>query len=148
MSIMQLNMFGPPEPVESLSPKAQIRDDAPVATERQLLWPCDLAELVGADVLEYLYPTVHKQTRLRMDEACRDMRVSDEHVRHLVEDGSLDATDERRATSTQPSYRIYRYSVIKWLFNREFVASQTRCNINQKALNKCLTAADILRKRK
>jgi hypothetical protein len=145
----QLNMFGPPEPASSLSPRALLRDDKPVPSERQLLWPADLAAALGADLLERLYGDVARRTRLRIDEVCRALRVDSEHVRRLILAGSLDATDVRHPEATERSYRIYRYSIIRWLFNREFVTAEApRCNLPDEDLDRCLVAADNMRKQR
>lgn len=147
MSKVQLNMFGPPEDLDAISPRAQLRDDAPVPGERQLLWPWDLVELLGEELLNRLFGSVIRRTRLRIDEVCRELRVDSEHVRRLIDAGSLDATDIRHPNATERAYRIYRYSLIRWLFKRDFILSESpRCNLPPADLDRCLAAADALRK--
>jgi hypothetical protein len=147
--VWQLNMFGPPEPAQSLSPRALLRDDAPVPSERQLLWPSDLVQALGTELLERLYGDVIKRSRLRMDEVCRALRVDSEHVRRLILAGSLDATDVRHPDAIERSYRIYRYSIIRWLFTREFVSAEApRCNLPDDDLARCMVAADAMRKQR
>lgn len=141
--MQQLNMFGPPEDVRHLSARAQLRDDKPVPSERQLLWPSDLVEPLGLDLLERLYGSVTRRTRLRLDEVCRELRVDSEHVRRLILAGSLDATDIRHPDATEFAYRVYRYSIIRWLFIREFVTAESpRCNLPEEDLQRCMAAAD------
>ena len=143
----QLNMFGPPEEANAQDRRAMLRDDKPVPGERQLLWPVDLVEILGNDLLERLYGDVLRRTRLRIDEVCRILRVDSEHVRRLILAGSLDATDIRHPNSVELQYRIYRYSVIRFLFNREFVTAEApRCNLPEEDLERCLDAAETMRK--
>lgn len=149
MQAWQLNMFGAPEPVQSLAPRALLRDDAPVPSERQLLWPAELTEHLGPELLERLYGDLIRRTRLRMDEVCRYLRVDSEHVRRLILSGSLDATDIRHPEATERAYRIYRYSLVRWLFNREFVCAEApRCNLPETDLQRCLAAADATKTRR
>jgi hypothetical protein len=146
---MQLNMWGDPEPLESLSPTARIRDDAPVPSERQLLWPADLVEHLGADLLERLYGFLMRRTRLRMDEVCRELRVDSEHVRRLIHAGSLDATDIRHPQATEHAYRVYRYSIVRWLFIRDFVeADSPRCNLPEEDLERIDRAVAAIRNKR
>jgi hypothetical protein len=148
MSRLQLDMFGPPESVES-SHRSTVRDDAPVPCERQLLWPADLTEMLGPELLEMLYGNVIRRTRLRTDEVCRELRVDQDHVRRLIAAGSLDATDIRHPDSITHQYRIYRYSLIRWLFNRDFVHNDfPRCNLPEADLQRCLNAAETITKRR
>ena len=143
----QLNMFGEPEPANMAHERAMVRDDAPVPGERQLLWPAELAAALGPEICERLYGSVTKRTRLRMDEVCRELRVDSEHVRRLIHAGSLDATDIRHPEATERAYRIYRYSLVRWLFNRDFVENDfPRCNIPAADLQRCLNAAELVRK--
>jgi hypothetical protein len=126
----------------------RMRDDAPVPSERQLLWPADLVELLGAELLERLYGDLPRRTRLRIDEVCRACRCDSEHVRRLIQAGSLDATDIRHPEATERAYRIYRYSLARWLFNRDFIANDfPRCNLPGADLDRCLAAAANIRKR-
>jgi len=143
--VWQLNMFGPPERIEHLEPAARIRDDAPVACERELLWPAPHVEVLGVDVLERLYGDIVRRTRLTVPEVCRRLRIQHTHAYELIQAGSLDCTDNRHPTATQQSVRIYRYSVVRWLFNREFVEASTRCQMPAEDLEKCLRLAETLR---
>lgn len=149
MSRLQYDMFGPPEDLSNTEqPNGKPRDDAPVPWERENLWPTELVELLGVDALEELYGDVTRRTRLTKDEVCRRGRIAHTQFYDLVNEGSLDAGDWRSADSNQPYYRIYRYSLILFMFNREFVFAQTRCNLPAALLDKCLKAAATLRARR
>lgn len=126
---LQLNMFGPPEPVSSY-PESRLGrcDDAPVACERENLWPSDLAATLGTDLLERLYGDVPRRTRLYVREVCRRLRCDSQHVYDLI-GASLDATDIGTPGSSRHEWRVYRYSLVTFLFNRDFRDGQTRCNL-------------------
>ena len=143
--VWQLNMFGPPEPVEHLDRADRIRDDAPVACERELLWPAPHVEALGVDLLERLYGDIPRRTRLTVPEVCRRLRIQHTHAYELVQVGSLDSLDNRHPSATQQSLRIYRYSVVRWLFNREFVEASTRAGLPAEDLEKCVRLAERLR---
>lgn len=142
----QLNMFGPPEPVESLGDAARMRDDAPVPSERELLWPMPHAAYLGQDLLERLYGDLPRRTRLTIPEVCRRLRIGHSHAYELIQVGSLDATDARHPEAVQQSPRVYRYSLVRFLFNREFVESQTRAGLPPVDLERCMQLADQLRR--
>lgn len=142
---LQLNMFGPPEPLESYPAELRYRDDAPVPTERQLLWPAPHAADLGPDLLERLYGDLPRRTRLHVMEVCRLLRCGHSHVYNLVDSGSLDALDARHPAATQNCLTIYRYSIVRFLFNREFVENCTRANMPAEDLARCLRLADKLR---
>ena len=148
MSAMQFNMFGPPEPVESYPEGRRFADDAPVPSERELLWPADLAELLGTDLLERLYGDIPRRTLLTRGEVCRRGRIQHTQFHTLIHEGSLDAVDMSAQSSSQPYYRVYRYSLVRLRFAREFVSAQTRCNIPTADLDACIRAADQIRKRR
>lgn len=141
----QLTMFGPPEDVSSYPADARYRDDAPVPCERENLWPADLAELLGPELLERLYGDVPRRTRLTVPEVCRRMRCGHTHVYDLIEVGSLDATDDRYPQATRPNYGIYRYSLVRLLWTREFVQNQTRCNLPAADMQTIYDALDALK---
>ena len=140
----QLNMFGPPE---NLDPNDgnRIRDDAPVPCERELLWPQPHAKLLGPEILESLYGDIPRRTRLTIGEVCRRLRRGHTHIYDLIEVGSLDATDDRHPAASQAAYTIYRYSVVRFLFHREFVEGATRCGLPPEDLRRCLLLAEVLR---
>jgi hypothetical protein len=149
MSSLQFDIFGPPEDVESTeSRNGRLRDDAPAPWERENLWPAELVDLLGVEALEHLYGDVTRRTRITKAEVCRRGRIQHTQFYDLVNQGSLDAGDWRSPDSSQPYLRIYRYSLILFMFNREFVFAQTRCNLPAALLNKCLKAAETLRARK
>ena len=145
MSNQQLNMFGPPEDVSKLSKEARYRDDAPVPCERELLWPAPHAEVLGPDLLERLYGDLPRRTRLTIAEICRRLRRGHSHIYDLIESGALDATDDRVPTAGQNAYTIYRYSVVRFLFNREFVENATRAGLSAADQDKCERLAALLR---
>jgi hypothetical protein len=148
MSAYQLNMFGEPEPLDNLSAQDRLRDDAPVPAERELLWPADMVELLGVERLERLYGDVPRRTRLRVKEVCRRARISTEHLRRLIEEGSIDATNVQHPDAYEPAYRPYRYSVVRWLFNRDFIATPSPCcNLPAEDLQAIDRAVEILKNR-
>jgi hypothetical protein len=144
-TIHQLNMFGPPEPLEHVPNKQA--DDAPVPCEREHLWPSDLVELLGAPLLERLYGDLPRRTRLTVREVCRRLRCGNTHVYDLIEVGSLDALDDRHPHAMRPNYTIYRYSLVCFLFNREF-GSGTRCNLPDEDLSRGLAAVETLKRKR
>lgn len=146
MSNLQYNMFGPPEAVEALPPERRLADDAPVPSEREMLWPSDLLTLLGADLLERLYGDLPRRTKLKVLEICRRLRCGDSHVYELIQAGSLDATNISHPKAETPYYRIYRYSLVRWLFIREFVLLQTRAALPPADLDRCLAAAEQLKR--
>ena len=143
--VWQLNMFGPPEAIENLDEVDRIRDDAPVPCERELLWPAPHVEVLGVDLLERLYGDIPRRTRLTVQEVCRRIRCCHSHAYVLVQRGSLDSIDNRDPKATQQSLRVYRYSLVRFLFNREFVEEHTRCGMPAADLDKCLKLAETLR---
>lgn len=145
---LQLNMFGPPEKLSDLPESERWRDDAPVPTDRELLWPWDLTQLLGEDLLHRLYGDIPRRTLLTKDEVCRRCRIQKSQYYDFIREGSLDATNMSSQGAIQDYYRVYRYSVVKFRFNREFVFEQTRCNLPPEDLDRCMKAAEILRKRK
>lgn len=142
MESLQYNMFGPPESVTNLPPDRRMADDAPVPSERELLWPSDLVALLGPELLERLYGDVPRRTKLTVPEICRRERIGHSLVYELIQSGSLDATDVRHPDAVDPYYRIYRYSFIRWKFLREFVLDRTRANLPPDDLARCLAAAE------
>lgn len=126
--MLQYNLFGPPEPVESYAslPKKGRMDDAPVPSERELLWPSDLVEVLGVAVLEKLYGDIPRRTRLKTKEVCRRLRWDSNTPVRRIREGSLDGTNTGPDDGEISSWKIYRYSIVSWLFNREFVLDRTR----------------------
>lgn len=148
MNRIQLNMFGPPEEIDNIPDDQRYRDDAPVHVERELLWPAPHADALGADLLERLYGDIPRRTRLTVPEVCRRLRRVRQHIYDLIDAGSLDATDDRHPAATQAATTIYRYSLVRFLFNREFVENCSRCNMPTEDLARCLRLADQLRAEK
>ncbi len=146
MSRLQFDMFGDPEDIDSYPERDRLRDDAPVPSERELLWPEDLAQLLGAELLEKLYGDIPRRSRLTVKEVCRRCRIQKSHCYELVDIGSLDASDVSNPNATKEYVRIYRYSVVTWLFSREFILAQTRSGIPAADLDRCLDAAKQLSK--
>jgi hypothetical protein len=141
---LQYNMFGPPEDVSSV-PQGATRDDAPVPCERELLWPAPHAAVLGPDLLERLYGDLPRRTRLTVGEVCRRLRRGHSHIYDLVEAGSLDGCDDRHPSAVQQALTIYRYSLVRFLFNREFVTANTRCGLPSEDLDKCMRLAEALK---
>jgi excisionase family DNA binding protein len=56
---------------------------------------------------------------LRPDETARILACSREHVRHLIEEGSLAAVDIRSACCRKPSLRIVSSSVVAFIEHRK-----------------------------
>lgn len=126
MPVQQYNMFGPPEDVSSYADGARGRDDAPVPCERELLWPTPHAEILGTDLLERLYGDIPRRTRLTIIEVCRRLRCGHTHVYELRDCGSLDSTNDALPTAQKENLTIYRYSLVRFLFSREFIQDTTR----------------------
>lgn len=143
---LQYTLFGAPESLENLSPDLRYRDDAPVPCERELLWPVPHAQALGIELLERLYGDVPKRTRLTLKEVCRRLRCGHSHVYELIDCGSLDAQDYRHPQASQAAYTIYRYSLIRFMFHREFVENSTRAGLPAADLDKCIRLADALRR--
>ena len=145
MGTEQFMMFGPPEKLGEKDPR-RYSDDAPVPCERELLWPVPHVEMLGVDLMERLYGDLPRRTRLTIPELCRRMRRGHTHIYDLIESGSLDATDDRHAEATQNAYTVYRYSVVRFLFHREFVEGATRAGLPKADLEKCMRLAETLRR--
>lgn len=141
--MVQLTIFGAPERIDPSARRPRRADDRPAPAERELLWPADLAQNIGIETLEILYGDLPRRTRLRVDEVCRRLRCSDEHVRHLIEAGSLDACDISVPEASVPCWRVYRYSLVRWLFRREFgpQAESPRSDLPEPDLNRCMAVA-------
>ena len=134
---MQLNMFGPPEPVGSYKRRGR-GSDIPVPCERELLWPASLVQAMlqadGSDasmaaidsatnLLERVYGDVPRRTRLRVKEVCRRLRCDNNKVYRLIENGTLPAVQDG-------IYLIYRSGLIAYLAWREFgPATTTRTDV-------------------
>jgi len=146
VSKVQFDMFGPPEDLDSYPEDARYRDDAPVPSERENLWPSDLVGELGPELMERLYGDIPRRTRLTISEVCRRLRSAHSHVYNLIDVGSLDATDDRHPHAARPNYGIYRYSLVALLFGREFVQAQTRCNLPADDM-KCIDRAVTLLRR-
>ncbi len=66
-------------------------------------------------------PDLPEKPTLRPDEVARILGVSEKHVRHLVEEGSLkEAVDVRSAICSKPSLRVTARSVVEF-WNRRRV---------------------------
>ena len=65
--------------------------------------------------------TLPNKPTLRMDETRTVLSCSREHVRHLIEDGSLNAVDVRLKGMTKPAYRIIRESLIQFIEKRRTI---------------------------
>lgn len=65
--------------------------------------------------------TVPDKPSLRPDEVARLLGCSDEHVRHLIEEGSLAAVDVRCAGTSRPAHRIVQASVVEFVQQRKTI---------------------------
>jgi len=150
MGLEQTNMFGPPEPAGNL-PERGRRDWAPAPWERENLWPKRLAEAAGADACEALWGDVPRLTRLQTEQVCRRLACDSNTVYRLIEGGELDAVNIG-AGSQNATWRVYRYSLIWFLFRREFMAAgaDTRpaalANIGREAADKLASLAKQVRR--
>lgn len=118
-TMMQMTIFGPPEAVDTERVRGRC-DWAPAPWERENLWPARLVDALGADVCEILWGDVPRHTRLQVEQVCRRLNVDSNTVYRLIEQGEFDAANVG-AGSVNPMYRIYRYSLVWFLFRREFV---------------------------
>jgi excisionase family DNA binding protein len=87
--------------------------------DREVLWPPELVKKVGVDTLQSLYGDIPGRTRLHIDEVARRLRCSDRHVRNLLQSGDLGGSNVG-VKGARAQWRIYRESLIRWLFEREF----------------------------
>lgn len=118
MAVEQMCMWGPAERVDRERVRGRC-DWAPEPWERENLWPSRLAEAVGAEACEMLWGDVPRMTRLMVEQVCRRLAVDSNTVYRLIEQGELDAVNVG-AGSVNPLYRVYRYSLVWFLFRREF----------------------------
>ena len=58
---------------------------------------------------------------LRPDEVARLLGCSDEHVRHLIEEGSLAAVDIKCIGANRPAHRIVQASVVEFVAKRKTI---------------------------
>jgi hypothetical protein len=86
---------------------------------RNLLWPQELERSLGADALATLYGDIPPRPRLTVAEVCRCLCCDSNHIYRLIDGGTLDACDISQPGSCRALYRIYRYSLVKFLFERE-----------------------------
>ncbi|GEM_PF-1529462 len=56
--------------------------------------------------------------RMRPDEVAQVLSCGKSHVYELIEDGSLDATNIARASSSRPTYRVFTASVRRFIESR------------------------------
>ncbi len=109
------------------------------------IWPDPHLSVLGQSLLEKLYSHIPARVMITVAEAVELMRCSRHHIHHLIEDAALDAVDTRRPGAAYASYLIYRYSVVSWLFEREFVSGATRAGLAPSDLDRCVALADRLR---
>lgn len=143
--LWQTNMFGPAERIDNIAPEGRMRDDAPVPAERELLWPAPHVEILGPDLLERLYGDLPRRTRLTVPEVCRRLRCGHSHVYELKDAGSLDFTDYRHPQATQQALLIYRYSLVRFLFSREFCEGDNRVNLPRADLDRIERLVSLLK---
>jgi len=136
-TMQQLNMFGPPETVDAAKMRGRC-DWAPVPWERENLWPEKMAAALGQELCERMYGDVPRHTRLQVEQICRRLNCDSNTVYRLIEAGEFDAANVG-AGDMKALYRIYRYSVIWFLFRREFVTPSIH---SRPAMLENLTAED------
>jgi hypothetical protein len=130
MALMQLNMFGPPEDVENCDTNRGRCDDKPVPWERENLWPKDLVACLGVDLLEELYGDIPRFTRLHVKQVCRRLKCDSNLVYEHLQMGSLDGTEIGADGAERGTWRVYRYSLVSFLFNREFRDGRSRGDVS------------------
>lgn len=124
---LQYTIWGDPEPVESYAHKKRGRhDDRPVPCERENLWPSDLVKFLGVPLLEKLYGDIPRRSRLLVREVCRRLRCDSNLVYNRIKEGSLDGVNIGADDAAMAEWRVYRYSLVSWLFNREYRDDSTR----------------------
>lgn len=141
----QLLLFGGSEKIENIAEERRYCDDSPVPCERELLWPTPHAEILGVPLLERLYGDIPRRTRLTVKEICRRLRCGHSLVYTLIEAGSLDALDCRHPSASENYYTIYRYSLVRFLFSREFVEGCSRAGLPPDDMSACMRLGDELR---
>jgi excisionase family DNA binding protein len=129
--MQQLNMFGPPEQVDTTGIKGRC-DWEPVPWERENLWPSKLVAAIGADTCETLWGDIPRHTRLSVEQVCRRLLCDGNTIYRLIEQGELDTVDIG-AGRTNPAWRVYRYSLVWFLFRREWLENDTRPNSDKTA---------------
>lgn len=149
MAMEQLNIFGEAERVDVQKVRGRC-DWAPAPWERENLWPKRLADALGPDTCEILWGDVPRHTRLQVEQVCRRLTCDSNTIYRLIEQGEFDAVNVG-AGSTNPAYRVYRYSVIWFLFRREFVDEvgsrpAMLANLGAEAANKLAALARQIRK--
>jgi hypothetical protein len=138
-----MKFLGAPESVETSEVRGR-GDDAPVACEREILWPIELADEVGVEILEKLYGDIPRRTRLYVREVCRRLRCDSNSVHRYIDEGLLDATNIGRGK--RPEYRVYRESLVRFLFERDFVVGRTRAGLPMADLDRVLSYVESLPK--
>jgi excisionase family DNA binding protein len=149
MALEQTNMFGPPEAVDREAMRGRC-DWAPAPWERENLWPKRLVDAAGAQACEALWGDVPRLTRLQTEQVCRRLACDSNTVYRLIEGGELDAVNIG-AGSQNATWRVYRYSLIWFLFRREFLGgadtrSAALANIGREAARKLAALADEVRR--
>jgi excisionase family DNA binding protein len=119
MAIEQMNMFGAAERIDAEKLRGRC-DWKPEPWERENLWPKRLCETVGAEVCEILWGDVPRMTRLMVEQVCRRLACDSNTVYRLIQVGELDAVNVG-AGEVNPTWRVYRYSLVWFLFRREFL---------------------------
>lgn len=122
----QLNMFGPPEKVDTDMPTRGRMDAKPVPWERENLWPSVLIRTLGDTLLDEFYGDIPRVTRLQVRQVCRRLNCDSNLVYSHIDTGLLDGTDIAQGASKLRELRVYRYSLVNFFFSREFVAARTR----------------------
>lgn len=117
--VEQMTIFGVPERIDVEKRRGRC-DWAPAPWERENLWPARLVAEVGQDICEVLWGDVPRMTRLQVEQVCRRLCCDSNTVYRLIEGGEFDAVNIGAGTE-KPTYRIYRYSLVWFLFRREFV---------------------------
>lgn len=149
MAVEQMNMFGAAERVDTEKVRGRC-DWAPEPWERENLWPKRLADAVGTETCDVLWGDVPRMTRLQVEQVCRRLACDSNTVYRLIDQGEFDAVNVGAGTMN-PLYRIYRYSVIWFLFRREFLdGADTRpamlANIGREAAAKLAALAERVRR--
>lgn len=91
------------------------RDNELVAGELEVLWPPCIRHLSEEDKVLH-FGDIPRNTRLTVQQVCRRLNCDSNTVYRYIDTGVLRAINIAPPTSTQPTYRIYRWSLIEHIY--------------------------------